>query len=67
MSTLLFFNGTIFAKIAVTGTKAEGFPGTAKKDISLKVSNYCFYICLGIKVYQYCSTVSIEDPTHLFR
>jgi hypothetical protein len=66
MSALFFFNGTVFAKIAWTGTKAEGFPGTAKKNASLKVSNYCFHICLPIEVYQYCSTVSVQDLTHLF-
>jgi hypothetical protein len=36
---LFFFNRTGFAKIAWTGTKAEGLPGTAKKNISLKVGN----------------------------
>ena len=39
-----FFYVTFFAEIARPGAKAEGLPETVKKNISLKLGNYRFYI-----------------------
>jgi hypothetical protein len=63
---LFFFHITLFAKIARTSTEGENFPGAAQKNAPFNVSDYCFYICLWITMYQYSATVAIQDFAHLF-
>jgi hypothetical protein len=66
MLTLSFFHWALFAEIAWPSPKAKRFPGTAEKNVSLKVSNYCLYIRFRIKKYQDPPAVSIQNLSHLF-
>lgn len=62
-----FFDGTLFAEVAGTGTKTKSFPGAAEKNASLEVGDCSLYIRFGLEVYKHCSVVRIEDLAHLFR
>jgi hypothetical protein len=67
VSALFFFHGAPPAKIARTGAEAKCLPCAAEKNAPLKVSDYCLYFCLRLKVYQYRSMVTIQNLTHLVR